>query len=73
MTEGGTLGVDRETAVISLSYPVALPLDPPDMFQDIAVKLVNAAEFWIRKFQGISADYKQPGEISDFSSSFIRV
>lgn len=58
LTEGGTLGVDKETAVISMSYPVQLPLDPPTVFEEIIAKLVNAADFWISKLKEIAGDYE---------------
>ena len=48
MTEGGTLGIDPDTSVISLCYRVNLPLDEPAIIQDIIVKLYNISTHWQR-------------------------
>ena len=72
LTEGGTLGVDKETAVISLSYLVPLPLDPPERFEEILSKLINAADFWMRKLKDIAADYGETGSEPAMKDSGLR-
>lgn len=57
LTNGGTLGVDKETAVITLGYPVPLPLAPPDLFADIVAKLIHAADYWMKTLEHIAEDY----------------
>ena len=64
LTEGGTLGIDRETSLITLSYLVPLPLDPPDMAEDILVKLLNAADFWDRKIKDLTTTETTTEEIN---------
>lgn len=46
LTEGGTLGLDAETGVVTLSYRVDLPLDEPTVIQDVIVKLYNISQHW---------------------------
>lgn len=45
-TEGGTLGIDSNTGMVTLSYRVDLPLDDPSVIQDIIVKLYNIGLYW---------------------------
>jgi hypothetical protein len=48
MTEGGTLGIDPDTSVISLCYRVDLPLDDPAVVQTVITKLYNISAHWQR-------------------------
>ena len=48
MTEGGTLGIDPDTSVVSLCYRVNLPLDEPAIIQGVIVKLYNISTHWQR-------------------------
>ena len=45
-TEGGTLGIDSNTGMVTLSYRVDLPLDDPSVIQDVIVKLYNIGLYW---------------------------
>lgn len=54
LTEGGTLGVDRATGVISLSYLVPLPLTEPTQMPRIVEKLASVADHWQRTLKEIS-------------------
>jgi Tir chaperone protein (CesT) family len=45
-TEGGALGIDSNTGMVTLSYRVDLPLDDPSVIQDIIVKLYNIGLYW---------------------------
>ena len=49
LTEGGVLGIDKTTGVIALSYLVELPMETPGQFPDLCAKLLNIADYWIRK------------------------
>ena len=75
MTEGGTLGIDEATGVIAMSYLIQLPLEPVEQFERIAAKLINVADFWMRKLKGIASDYefKTPGGYGGNLSQFIKV
>ena len=64
LTEGGTLGIDRETSLITLNFLVPLPLDPPDIAEDILVKLLNAADFWDRKIKDLTTTETPTEEIN---------
>lgn len=46
MTEGGTLGLDSNSGLVTLSYRVDLPLDDPGIIQNIIVKLYNICRHW---------------------------
>jgi hypothetical protein len=46
MTEGGTLGLEPDSGVVSLSYRIDLPLDDPGVIQDIIAKLFNICRHW---------------------------
>jgi len=66
-TEGGTIGVDRATGVITLSYLVELPLEVPEQFSDICAKLLNVADYWMRKIEetgGIAPETVPAGALS---------
>jgi Tir chaperone family protein CesT len=57
MTEGGTLGLDPDTGLVTLSYRVDLPLDDPAVIQDIISKLYNICGHWQKTLQiGIPTD-----------------
>lgn len=57
MTEGGTLGLDPDTSVITLSYRVDLPLDDPAVIQNVIVKLYNICSHWQKTLNlGYAAD-----------------
>jgi hypothetical protein len=73
LSEGGTLGVDRETAVITLGYFVDLPLEPVELFEEIIAKLVNVTDYWIKKLSEIQDDYAGSTGNSEVSSHFMRV
>jgi len=53
MTEGGTLGVDRETGLICISYLVTLPLEEPSQMPSIIDKLAGIAQHWQHTLQEI--------------------
>jgi hypothetical protein len=57
LTEGGTLGVDRETGIIALSYLVDLPLEPISASEAIIAKLINVSDYWDRKIKSIAGAY----------------
>ena len=69
LTEGGTLGIDRETSLITLNYLVPLPLDPPGMAEDILIKLLNIADFWERKIKDLTST-EAPTE--EFTQGFLK-
>jgi hypothetical protein len=48
LTEGGTLGVDRTTGMIALSYLIPLPLEHAAQLSHIVQKLAGVAGHWIR-------------------------
>ncbi len=48
LTEGGTLGIDRATDVITLGYLVPLPLAHPEQMPRIVEKLASVADHWMR-------------------------
>lgn len=54
MTEGGTLGVDRGTGLICISYLVALPLEEPTQMPAIINKLAGVAQHWQHTLQEIT-------------------
>ena len=56
LTEGGTLGIDRETGLITLSYLIELPLDPLERISDIIDKLTAVAEHWMREIKESSSE-----------------
>lgn len=71
LTEGGTLGVDRATGIISLSYLVSLPLAEPEQMPRIIEKLAAVADHWMRTLKEISgADETLPE--GDLSVNLIR-
>ena len=74
LTEGGVIGVDRATGVISLCYLVELPMNHPEQFPNICAKLLNVADFWMRKineFGGVTgnAEAATPLAGTDLSSA----
>ena len=73
LSEGGTLGVDKETAVITLGYFVELPLDSTPLFSEIISKLINVTDFWLRKLNEIQEDYSGSGETAGSPAQFMRV
>ena len=73
LSEGGTLGIDKETAVISLGYFVELPLDSIPLFSEIIGKLINVSDFWHRKLHEIQEDYSTSDEAVASSARFMRV
>lgn len=56
LTEGATLGIDRQTGLITLSYLVELPLDPPETIAAIVDKLTAVAEHWMREIKSAAAE-----------------
>ncbi|WDP83773.1 MAG: type III secretion system chaperone [Desulfobacter sp.] len=72
ITDGATIGVDEETAVISLSYLVQLPLQAQGQMVDIVAKLVAVAQYWMKKIETIS---QEAGVIKSpqTTANFIRV
>ena len=75
MTDGGTLGIDKETGVMAMSYLITLPLEDVEQFEEIVSKLINVADFWMKKIKGVAAvyDFKSPGRQSGSLSSYIKV
>lgn len=65
LTEGGTLGIDRDTGIIALSYLVDLPLDPISASETIIAKLVNVSDYWDRKIKSITRAYRQEATPSE--------
>jgi hypothetical protein len=61
-TEGGTLGIEPETGLVTVSYRVDLPLDEPAVIQDIIVKLYNTGLHWQKTLQ-ISYREDEPIEV----------
>jgi hypothetical protein len=51
MTEGGTLGLEPDSGVVTLSYRVDLPLDDAGVIQDIITKLYNVCRHWQQTLQ----------------------
>ena len=49
LTEGGTLGVDRETGQITLGYLLPLPMAFPGQIIRVVEKLAAVADYWIRE------------------------
>jgi hypothetical protein len=45
-TEGGALGLDPETGLVTLSYRADLPLEDPAVIQDIITKLYRISSHW---------------------------
>lgn len=70
VTDGATIGIDDETAVISLSYLVQLPLQAQGQIVDIVAKLVAVAQYWMKKIEKISNEAVRS---SRTEASFIRV
>lgn len=57
MTEGGTLGLDPDTGLVTLSYRVNLPLDDTAVIQDVIAKLYNISNHWQKNLNlGYPAD-----------------
>jgi hypothetical protein len=59
LTQGGTLGIDRDTDVICLSYLIDLPLAEPAQMSVIISKLAAVSQHW----QGVIAEMSN-GETS---------
>jgi hypothetical protein len=55
VTEGGTLGVDRETDLVCVSYLVPLPLAEAAQMPVILNKLISVVLHWRREIQVIAA------------------
>jgi len=55
-TEGGTIGLDKTTNLITLCYLVGLPLDPAERIVEIVAKLASNAEYWVRKMTTIDTE-----------------
>lgn len=68
LTEGGTLSVDRETSVITLSYLVPLPLAEPEQMPRIVAKLAAVADHWLRTLKEISGGPDAGASAPDFHS-----
>lgn len=45
-TEGGALGLDSETGLVTLSYRVDLPLEDAAVIQDIIARLYSVSSHW---------------------------
>lgn len=46
-TEGGTIGIDEQTDIVTMCYVMDIPLENDSEFEVIFEKLANASEFWI--------------------------
>lgn len=58
-TEGGTIGIDEQTDIVTMCYVMKLPLKSDSEFEVIFEKLANASEYWIdRLLEAGSADVK---------------
>ena len=51
LTQGGTLGLDETTGMLSLSYLIPLPMQNKNQIVDIVSKLVSSADYWIRQIE----------------------
>ncbi len=56
MTEGGTLGLDKTTNLICLSYLVPLPLDQPTQIATIVNKLASVQQHWERALKEMQGE-----------------
>lgn len=56
LTEGGTLGIDRQTGLICISYLVPLPLEEPAQMPYIISKLAAVSQHWIQTLAEYAAD-----------------
>lgn len=72
MTEGGTLGVDRTTGLICISYLVALPLEDPTQMPAIINKLAGVAQHWQHSLQERCEDDAAEADPSPTYSGMIR-
>lgn len=50
-TEGGTLGIDEETDIVTMCYLMGIPLEDDTDFEIIFEKLANISEYWIDRLQ----------------------
>lgn len=63
-TEGGTLGVDRQTEIVTLSYLVELPMAEPDQFPAIIEKLAGVAKHWQRIKRRLGSEAASEGRFA---------
>jgi hypothetical protein len=63
-TEGGTLGIDRQTEIVTLSYLVEIPMAEPDQFPRIIEKLAGVAKHWKRIKQRIGSEAATDGRFA---------
>lgn len=46
-TEGGTIGIDEQTDIVTMCYLMSLPLENDSDFELVVEKLANASEYWV--------------------------
>lgn len=46
-TEGGTIGIDEQTDIVTMCYLMNLPLKDDSNFELVVEKLAQASEYWI--------------------------
>lgn len=46
-TEGGTIGIDEQTDIVTMCYVMEMNLENDEEFEVIFEKLANASEYWI--------------------------
>jgi hypothetical protein len=69
LTEGGVIGIDKSTGVIALSYLVELPMETPGQFPDVCAKLLNVADYWMRKIDELGGVTTDAGAAMPFSGT----
>lgn len=48
-TEGGTIGIDEQTDIVTMCYSLDFPLENDSEFEAVFEKLANASEYWINR------------------------
>ncbi len=48
-TEGGTIGIDEQTDIVTMCYVMNVPLENDSEFEVVFEKLANASEYWVNR------------------------
>lgn len=60
LTRGATLGIERDTGLLALSYVLELPLRESVELQTVVAKLANASDYWLQRIVEISGSGESP-------------
>lgn len=64
-TDGGTLGIDKQSQSLVLAKSFDLPLKEPELFEEILAGFVEVVEKWIIKIETLAEEAERSKELED--------